>query len=232
MTNFPIFRFCVSAVLLPILLVCTSCTEIPLVGLQPQSPKTELSIRIDPTGELGVYTVAGRTTLPDQTQLTVQAIRELKRPTIVESTTTNYSILARSQVTVEKGKWQTTLNLLQPSSNGKLIEPWQQNNTQFGLKFQPEKQVTFLVMTDPIKPSEEQPAQNQTAETDNVSVRFTADGRSYLQTEQALQLDPPVNQAKLTLLTSTIVKVAAKPAGQTPSIKSKTDVVPTEAWMR
>lgn len=177
-------------------------------------------MQVAPSGQPGVYTVIGKTNLPNQTRMTIQAVRNL-RPVSRASRLTNqeqtYVILARQPIEVMDGGWQTTLSLLKSAPNGRSLENWQTHNTQLGLNLEPDNQVAFQAVTDPVNRSlnVEQQSGNA-AQGESLIVRFTADGKSYLQSEQALSILPPVQAAKpssamnQTLGTSAIVQAVSK----------------------
>ncbi|MCY7273266.1 MAG: hypothetical protein LH702_05845 [Phormidesmis sp. CAN_BIN44] len=184
-------RFIYSLLCLMLLVVCAGC-------LQAQSSRTELTMQAEPAGQPGVYIITGKTNLPNQTRITVQAVRTL-RPVDRASRLTNqeqtHTILARQPVEVTDGKWQTTLNLLRADS-GRSLETWQTHNSQLGLNLAPGNQVTFQAVTDPANRSldvEQQP--RTTAQGESLIIHFTTDGKSYLQAEQALSIAPPSLQA-------------------------------------
>ncbi|NJR50203.1 MAG: hypothetical protein HC780_12185 [Leptolyngbyaceae cyanobacterium CSU_1_3] len=184
--------------------------------VQVRSPQTEFTVQVEPAQQQGSYTVTGRTNLPDFTWVTVQAVRNLNA--VQGNQKPTYSILARSQVEVREGKWETTLNLLQPSDGGAPLEVWQGNRS---LNLKPETNVTFLAVTDPasrsLNISEQQAGKNLVA-------RFTADGKSYLQAEQTLAVSPPTRSAERAAPPqSTRVKVASKRLQGAPDAKSQND---------
>ncbi len=171
--------------------ICAGC-------LPSRSPKTELTMQVSPSSQPGVYSVGGQTNLPDQTRITIQAVRSLqivKDSSRLTNQEPTYAILARQPIAVMDGKWQTTLSLLTLAPSGKLLENWQTHNLQLGLNLEPDPRVTFQAVTDPADRSlkVEQPAENVPRES--LIVRFTTDGKSYLQSEQALAIAPPVLQA-------------------------------------
>ncbi|BAU14221.1 hypothetical protein LEP3755_47660 [Leptolyngbya sp. NIES-3755] len=221
-------RFCASGTLISFLILCTGCTAIPFLG-NGQTLKTDLSMQVEPTRDPGIYQITGSTNLPDQTRLTIQAIRNLQ-PNSQSESGQSYSILARTEVKVEKGKWQTSLNLL-PQDR---LEAWQKTARSLNLKSEPEKQVQFLAMTDPTQNSIEIQEQSSTTANQGTSVQFTADGRSYLQAEQILTIEPPTATiAASEKPTQTVVKVAVQPINKATEVKSQTDAeLPTKAWMR
>ncbi|MBE9011865.1 hypothetical protein IQ250_16810 [Pseudanabaenaceae cyanobacterium LEGE 13415] len=221
-------RFCASGTLISFLILCTGCSSTPFLG-GGQTPKTELSMQVEPTRDPGIYQVTGSTNLPDQTRLTIQAIRSLRSNSPSESEP-SYSILARTEVKVEKGKWQTSLNLLQQDRS----ESWQKVARSLNLKSEPEKQVRFLVLTDPTENPIEIQQRSAAVGNQGTSVQFTADGRSYLQAEQILAIEPPTaTVAASEKPVQTVVKVAVQPINKATEVKSKTDAeLPTKAWMR
>lgn len=216
----------VAVTLFSLLIFCTGCTQIPFLASSQHT--TNLSMQVEATGETGLYKISGQTNLPERTRITVQAIRALQIPGRDSQATSDrsYSILARTQVTVENGKWQASLNLLQPSTNGKL-EIWQQSNQALDLKLQPDNQVRFLAVTDPENSIEIQ------SKTQGTTVQFTSDGKSYLQTEQFLSIDPPTTKVASQKSNSTIVNVAVQPINKETNVKSQSDAaMPVKGWMR
>lgn len=223
-----LLRLCASGTLISFLMVCTGCTVIPFFG-SGQTAKTELSMQVEPTRDFGIYRVTGRTNLPDHTRLTVQAIRKLQSSSQAESGQL-YAILARTEVKVEQGKWQTSLNFLQQDR----LEAWQKTTQSLKLKSQPEQQVRFLAVTDPTENSIDLQSQSTPAGNQGTSVQFTADGKSYLQTEQFLTIEPPsATVAAAEKPAQTVVKVAVQPLNKTAEMKPQTDAkLSTRAWMR
>jgi hypothetical protein len=232
MKSFQTFlRKCASSTLIAFLILCTGCAQIPFLGGSQQSV-TNLSMQVEVTGEPGVYKVSGQTNLPEQTRITVQAIRSLQIPErdAQIASERSYSILARTQVNVEKGKWQTSLNLLQSSQNGAL-ESWQQSNQELALKLQPDSQVRFSAVTDPSGSSIEVQSKDQGNQA--TSVQFTADGKSYLQTEQFIAIEPPTTKVATQKSNTTVVKVAVQPVNKAQDVKRQTDAaIPAKALMR
>lgn len=224
---------CASGTLILLLMFCTSCSTIPFFESN-QSSMTELSMQVEPKGQTGIYQITGHTNLPDQTPLTVQAIRNLQAPNPKSQTdlAPTYSILAQTQVKVENGKWQVSLNLLQPSEEGTL-EPWQQNARSLNLKLQPESQVRFLAVTEPTGKSI---GLQQRADTANqaTSVQFTADGRSYLQAKQSLTIEPPtVKSAPRQMPSQMAVKVDVQSITKATDVEQQTDAnLPIQGLMR
>jgi hypothetical protein len=100
-----------------LLILSTGCSQAPLTLQQLPSLLPNLSsnanfqIRVTPSSPAGVYTVAGDTNLPDESRITVAAIRYLRQDEqrlLYLNPNLTYSILAYEDVKVSKGKWQTT----------------------------------------------------------------------------------------------------------------------------
>lgn len=141
-----------------LLMLNTGCSQLPLTVRQLPALLPDLSteanfpLRVTPLGRSGTYTVAGSTNLPDESRITVAAIRYLRpdnpRSQSLSSKPT-YSILAYQDVKVNKGKWQTTLNLWKVAPDGQFQEAWQLEQSKIGLSLAPETEVTFLATVAP-----------------------------------------------------------------------------------
>jgi hypothetical protein len=152
-----------------------------------------------PLGRSGTYTVVGSTNLPDESRITVAAIRYLRpdnqRSQSLSSKPT-YSILAYQDVKVNKGKWQTTLNLWKVAPDGQFQEAWQLEQSKLGLSLAPETEVTFLATvapTDSLSELEQQ-LEKQGIKLASRLVRNTADGERYVQASQVLPIALPTGQ--------------------------------------
>lgn len=180
-----------------LLILCTGCSP-------PSPPNVDLQIsKVDQAGRPGVYNVTGSTNIPDQSQITVAAIRYLhptnERSLSLESNST-YSTLARQIVNVKQGKWQTTLNLWQVAPDGHFREVWQLNQSQIGA-FNPASGVTFLATFEPASQikTPEQP-DKQIQELQGSLVRFTSEGEQYVQASQTLPIALPAQKTTLAVL--------------------------------
>jgi hypothetical protein len=191
--------------ILLLLILSAGCSQSPLTlqqlpSLLPDiSSKADFQIRVTPSGRSGVYTVAGSTNLPDESRITVAAIRYLQpdkpsSPSLIPTKT--YSILAYQDVKVNKGKWQTTLNLWQVAPNGQFQESWQLEQSQLGLSLKPETDVTFLATVAPTDSLSELEHQLEKQGVKLVSrlVRNTTDGERYIQASQVLPIALPTGQ--------------------------------------
>ncbi|NEQ97308.1 MAG: hypothetical protein F6K30_11380, partial [Cyanothece sp. SIO2G6] len=110
------------------------------------SPMIDLNIvQVDSTGEEGRYRVTGNTTLPDQTEITVSAIRTLEA---IADGTSAYSILDRQIAVVTNGTWETQLNLWRVGLDGQFQEPWQINEELTQVTFEHQGEVTFAAVLE------------------------------------------------------------------------------------
>ena len=184
------------ALVLLVVLLSTGCSQqINLFNRtsEPAAPQLEIE-RVDPFGQPGGYKITGRTNLPDQTQITVSAIRYL--PAGEQSTsfgTDSYSVLARQFAPVEQGTWAATLTLWQIAPDGKFQEAWQLNQGSLGVQVQPDPNVTFLVTLDPAsQPNTLQDQLESQGEALGGSlVQFNADGELYLQASKTMMIALP-----------------------------------------
>lgn len=196
-------KWLVSIVLL--LILTTGCSEAPLIlqrlpSLIPGlSSKADFQLRVTPAGRSGLYTVAGNTNLPDQTRITVAAIRYLKfdeQPSKNIGSNQTYSLLAYEDIKVNKGKWQATLNLWKIAPDGKFQESWQLDQPKLKLSLKPENEVTFLVTIAPTAslPELEGKLERQGIKLVSRLVRNTADGQRYIQVSQILPIPLPTGK--------------------------------------
>ncbi len=203
-----------------------------VASCQPsKSSKAELTLQIQGSAQTGIYKVSGRTSLPERSRITVQAVRSLqvvKNQSKLTNTEPTFAVLARSQTTVKDGQWQAELKLRQIQPDGQLIEPWQLNDAQLGLK--PESKVQFSAVTEPSDRTYEAVASSR----DRFSVRFTADGKSFLQVEESIALEPPTFKARKSTDASAITKsVPTKPANASDNLQpDKRGALPNPAMMR
>lgn len=189
--NKPIYAYSKLAVMLIILALCVSCSPAKL-------PDTALTISVQPASSPGLYTVSGTTNLPNQSQITVAAIRYL-RPKSQEFFSSDpqetYAILARQIVNVSQRKWQANLNLWQIATDGRLQEAWQVNQSQTGLLLNPANEVSFVATFDPtgqfLNPEQQQV---QFQDIQGSLVRFTNEGLPYVQAIQNLKIALPVGR--------------------------------------
>ncbi len=178
-------------VILLLLAFCVSCSS-------SKPPQTDLKINVQSATRPGLYNVTGSTNLPDQSQITVTAIRYLPAtdPQLLGlESDVSYSILDRQIVEVAQGKWETTLNLWQVAPDGRLQEAWQIGGSKIGLSLNPSNEVSFIATFDPaaqIQKSQQQ--QQQTPNLEGTLVRFTSEGLPYVKASKTLQIPLPAGR--------------------------------------
>lgn len=183
------FRKWTSLVLL--LLLCASCSF-------QDSQEINLTLNAQAGGRPGLYSLSGTTNLPDQSQITVAAIRDLRFPDQAvyrDNSNVPYSILDRQVVRVEDGKWQATLNLWQVAPDGHFREAWQLDESPIGESLQPSAEVSFVALFDP--EGQLPTAENQTIQTPELEgqlVRFTNEGQPYIKVTQSQNIPLPTGR--------------------------------------
>jgi hypothetical protein len=163
----------------------------------PRSP-VELTIRqIEPSGQPGVYLVAGSASLPDRTKLTITAVRYLHQGARSSSEqqplNSDYSILDRQTTSLTQENWKTNLSLWQVAPDGKFQEAWQLSQQNIGIQPEPADTVTFLATLDPLNQPSDLKAQIESEDDSNQArlVRFTTDGEMYLQVSKTRSIALP-----------------------------------------
>lgn len=187
-----------------LLFVSTGCSQVSslqkLPSLLPNlSSDSQFQIQVKPSGRPGVYTVLGNTNLPEESRITVAAIRYLqphKQRIQNLSPSQTFSILAYQDIKVNKGKWQATLNLWKVSPKGEFQEVWQLEQSQLGISHEAQPEVTFLATVSPRDSLSEleQQLQKQGVKLVSRLVRNTVDGERYIQTSQVLPISLPTGQ--------------------------------------
>lgn len=151
----------------------------------------------------GQFVLSGLSSLPEQTRLTVSAVRVLTSNLAVDGDDASllYGILARKTARIEAGRWQSTLNLWQPNANGLYQEPWQSQSNQLTSTLSPNPEVDFLLTVEPkdytqavanLLPNRPEAAVNQV-------LHFTPSGEPYLRVSQILPVALPNNVQAFTL---------------------------------
>lgn len=183
------------ALLLP---VVSGCTQIQSLF---QWSEADLKIQVTDTDTPGLYIIRGSTNLPEDTQISVAAVRYLQLESLDRTATPlnpnpTYSILAYAPATVKQGEWQTQLNLWQVAADGNYRESWQIEQNQLGLSLQPDETVIFLATLTPIDELSalEQELAKRGIRLAQGSVLSTSDGFRYAQVQQALAVALPTGQ--------------------------------------
>ena len=185
-------------VILLLLAFCVSCSS-------SKPPQTDLKINVQSATRPGLYNVTGSTNLPDQSQITVTAIRYLPAtdPQLLGlESDVSYSILDRQIVEVAQGKWETNLNLWQVAPDGRLQEAWQIGASKIGISLNPSNEVSFIATFDPAahiqksqQPQQQQQQQQQpTPDLEGTLVRFTSEGLPYVKASKTLQIPLPAGR--------------------------------------
>lgn len=187
--------------IIPSILLITGCTqvqvELPTALIYPKQLKDlALDWQINAMPQPGAYRVAGKTNLPDRTQLTIAALRYLypvaaaahkfnDRPT--------YTILDYQSVAVERGSWQTQLNLWQVGPDRTFKENWQIDQQGLAIQFNPQQDVVFLVTLTPIDQfmALQQKLVAQGEKFPNGTVYSTSEGENIAQSRKTLTIPLP-----------------------------------------
>lgn len=182
-----------------LLLLGTSCSRIPGFLSSPDASAVTLEIQeITPVDQLGHYQVQGITTLPEETRLTVSAIRKLTPSAEADALNkATFAILDREFVNVNDGRWQTELATWQIAPDGRYLESWQLD-AEFTDVVIPDKQVKFLVTLEPKALTQQIDRQlQQSQQTTGISlVRYTAAGEPYIQEVKELVVSLPQGRAE------------------------------------
>jgi hypothetical protein len=187
----------------PCVFLMAGCAEVQLpTTLIPARQLKEIALdwRVDQTSQPGAYEVSGKTNLPDRTQLTVAALRYLY-PVAATARRFNirptYTILDYQSVTVERGTWQTQLDLWQVAPDRTLKENWQLDQQGLALRFNPGEEVVFLVTLAPIEklPLLQQQLAKKGQKLADGTVHSSAEGERYAQFQQTLPVPLPTGSA-------------------------------------
>ncbi|MBE9031144.1 hypothetical protein IQ266_15525 [filamentous cyanobacterium LEGE 11480] len=212
--------------------------------VQTRSLRPEMTIQVKPTGSSS-YVAQGRTNLPGQTDILVQAVRQLQ-PLHKSLDATGkpqpvYAIVARAQVkTSEDGKWKTTLKVLQPQGQGAPLESWQQNFLTKQLPMQADPNLRFIATTSPLPGNlqfEGDVAEGGNPTRPNPALQVNVDGSRYLRATQVIAAQAPEMPNKPTVeQVRRVVSVTVKPIpesadGGTPAAKSDAPLSP-QAFVR
>ncbi len=218
------------ALILSLMIGCVGC-------VQTKSIKPELTLQVQPAGSAGRYVASGQTTLPNQSRITIQAVRQLEPNPASRLTNQKplYSILDRQQVEVTDGKWQATLNLLREKS-GTALELWQSNGNPLGLAVQPNPDITFVAVSDTLNlPLDIKNKKDTNQPLESAVLQFSRDGSAYLQAKQNLTIAPPAIKTALVAKAPAVVQLKATPlsasASSTQKRQSDAPLLPT-AYLR
>ncbi|TVQ10890.1 MAG: hypothetical protein EA368_06730 [Leptolyngbya sp. DLM2.Bin27] len=182
-----------------LMLLTTACDRFPSDLLSwGQNNTVDIVIeRIAETGQPGQFTLTGTTDLPDQTPLTVSAVRRIGPLPSDEfmAEASQFAILDRKSAVVNDGRWQAQLSLWEVSAEGTYQENWQ---TVVGSAIDPaaiSADVAFLATLEPRDLAQS----NLMARTDLLErassplLNITPDGEPYLRSSQFRVVPLPGN---------------------------------------
>lgn len=176
-----------------VLLLATACDRPSdqLFSLSWRSSRTvDITIeQIAETGQPGQFTLTGTATLPDQTPLTVSAVRRIGPLSDGDLTmeTPQYAILDRKSALAKAGRWQVQLMLWEISAEGKYQENWQTIASDEPDMTTVSSSVDFLATVKPIDLAQSGflAAPKVLDHVDKQLLNFTPDGEPYLKTSQS-----------------------------------------------
>lgn len=224
------------AIGLPLLVLGSGCnTALNNLNSTFLASPLELTIlQVEPSGQPGTYTVSGKATLPDDTPITVSAVRYLQADTRLSgSAEANpaYVILDRQFSRVNQDNWQTQLSLWQVADNGSFQEAWQLNQDNTGVTYKPEPTVTFLATLDPSQQPRDLQERVEQLDDDLQAalMRFTTDGELYIQASMPLSIALPTGSTTPPATESTpATRTTLPPTSVTPSAAT----TPTADWQQ
>ena len=206
----------------------------------------EMTLQVTPDGTPGVYTLNGRTNLPQPEVekrklpivITVQAIR-LLTPKAGAKTLTNtqpiHAVIARQRIETTDGNWSAKLNLLNPNpKGGAAVEVWQLNSGDLSADLEPAANVTFLAATESIDRTLNFSTDVNKTTPDGQKPVFQSakDGSLFLQSELSQTIAPPTMPKMAATAPSAIVKVQAQPISEKSSLKQNSAPVLPKEMMR
>jgi hypothetical protein len=170
-----------SAVLIVVL--TAACDRLPSISRAGENPVALTIEQVAETGQPGAFTLSGTATLPNQTPLTISAVRRLSTEANDSSSEPEplFSILDRKSAVVQDGRWQAQLTLWQVSPEGFYQEPWQRTGDGLAPS-QASSTVEFRAALEPPDLSRAK-VKNRAAILDqatNPLLNFTPEGQPYL----------------------------------------------------
>jgi hypothetical protein len=193
------FRAVISVVLLTVLMA--SCAQFHPFS---QWAQVDLDMQVTAAESPGVYAVVGSANLPDQTQITVLAVRYLHpvAPTVSLNTNPTYSILDYQSTQIMQKRWQVNLNLWKVARNGQFQESWQAEQQQLSLSLESDADVIFLATLAPVEqlPQLEQQLATRQIRLARGVVRSALDGQRYAQVNRLVSVALPTDKTNPPLL--------------------------------
>lgn len=211
---------------------------IVLVGCSPpkSAPPSPLSLQVDPAKNPGEYTITGNANLPENTRITVMAIRSLEvaDPQFPEFYSYT-SILDRRFAEVRDRQWQTQLKLWQVAPDGQFQEIWQLDRSRWTFDPSPAAEVTFVALLEPDSqiPALRQEFQAQGPPSTEDVVWLPTERSWYVQATQSLPVTLPTGKTKPPQLKAEDInwgwgeRAATKPPKTTPKTTEDAKPRPT-----
>lgn len=183
--------FCLLLLVSSLLPYATACKTL---NLPNQAREVSLQMEVVPDSDQSRYTVSGTTNLPDDTPITIAAIRYFSADgqTPAQNRPT-FTVLDYTSTIVNQGKWQAELTLQQRGTDGRDWEAWQMEQSRLGLALQPTETVSFvtsLMPIDQLVPLEQELAEDG-FRLPRGMVRSTAEGQRYAEVSQTIALAAP-----------------------------------------
>jgi hypothetical protein len=182
-----------------IAVLVTACDRPPndLLGWGQNNTVDIVIEQIAETGQPGQFTLTGTTDLPDQTLLTVSAVRRIGLQPNGEpmAEASQYAILDRKSALVKDGRWQAQLSLWEVGGQGTYQENWQ---TLVGRDFDTSSissSVDFLATLEPagLAKSKLMARIDSLEQPSSSLLNFTPDGEPYLRASQSRVVALPGN---------------------------------------
>jgi hypothetical protein len=177
----------------------TACSQVfsqIITPLRGNSSITALTIdQIRKSDNPGQFMLSGKADLPEQTELTISAIRRLTLLSNDKPSDTDqlYGILDRKTTLVKNGNWQAELSLWEINSEGYYQENWQANEGEISDRIEPDQTINFLLTVEPEDFVDYTTNFNPNKLNDQLSdlIRFTPEGESYLSASKDLPVPLP-----------------------------------------
>lgn len=180
----------------------TACSQMLGKFITPfHGDSTSTILTIDQVREsdgLGQFTLSGKADFPEQTQITISAIRRLTFPSNDKTSNADrfYSILDRKTTLVKDGYWKAKLSLWEVNSEGYYQENWQANEAYPSDKISSNPTVNFLLTIEPKNFIDYTTNSNNSNfrkldDQSNDLIRFTPEGESYLSVSKDLVIPLP-----------------------------------------
>ncbi|MGB3492620.1 MAG: hypothetical protein WBA57_07820 [Elainellaceae cyanobacterium] len=192
-------------------LFASACSELPSSFFSDNTQPLRLNIDVvQGLGQSGTYRLAGASSFPDGTQLSLTAVRLFNTPSsnntprsqpFIPTSLADYVILDRQFVTVQQGTFDGTLMLTTPSTQLGALEVWQLKQPDFLSVLEPNQEVVFTVTLDPSIQTNKVRAwlRQNLSRASSEFEKYTTDGELYIQSWSQSRVPVPVVSADLDL---------------------------------